>query len=175
MRRVLDASALLSGASFDGELFTTPEAVAEVRRYGSTPQLDATLAVKVRVLAPSTEAIGAVDSIARETGDIARLSPTDRGLLALARTLDATLLTDDYSIQNVASLLGIPFERVLERGIREVVHWRYRCAGCGRFFEEPVRECPVCGSEVRTTRARPREASTSRSVHGDSSRRHGPR
>jgi len=156
MRRVLDASALLSGASFDGELYTTPEAVAEVRRLGSTTQLDAVLATKVRVLTPSKESHEAVEAAARGTGDIARLSPTDQGLLALARGLDATILTDDYSIQNVASRLGIPYERVVERGIREVVVWRYRCMGCGRFFEEPTRECPVCGSKVRTTRADPR-------------------
>ena len=81
MRRVLDASALLSGASFDGELYTTPEAVAEVRRLGSTPQLDAVLATKVRVLTPAKESIDEIDAIARETGDIARLSPADRGLL----------------------------------------------------------------------------------------------
>jgi len=151
----LDASALLSGASFDGELFTTPEAVAEVRRLGSTAQLDAVLGTKVRVLSPAKESLDAVERVARETGDIARLSPTDRGLLALARGLDAVLLTDDYSIQNVASRLGVTYETILERGIREVVTWRYRCMGCGRFFEEPTRECPVCGSRVRTTRARP--------------------
>jgi len=155
MRRVLDASALLSGASFDGELYTTPEAVTEVRRLGSSPQLDAVLATKVRVLTPSKESLELVDEEARRTGDIARLSLTDRGLLALARDLGATILTDDYSIQNVAARLGIPYERVLERGIREVVQWRYRCTGCGRFFDEPMKECPVCGSRVRTTRARP--------------------
>ena len=103
MRRVLDASALLSGASFDGELYTTPEAVAEVRRLGSTPQLDAVLATKVRILTSAKESIEEVDAVARETGDIARLSPADRGLLALARQLGATILTDDYSIQNVAA------------------------------------------------------------------------
>ena len=156
MRRVLDASALLSGASFDGELYTTPEAVREVRRHGSTPQLDAVLATKVRVLTPAAESLKAVDAVARETGDVARLSPTDRGLLALAREIGGTVLTDDYSIQNVAARLGIPYERVLERGIVEVVRWRYRCTGCGRFFDEPIKECPVCGSRVKTTRARPR-------------------
>ncbi|HLE46612.1 MAG TPA: hypothetical protein VI915_06495 [Thermoplasmata archaeon] len=156
MRRVLDASALLSGASFDGELYTTPEAVGEVRRHGSTPQLDAILATKVRVLTPAADSLEAVDAGARETGDVARLSPTDRGLLALARELGGTILTDDYSIQNVAARLGLPYERVLERGISEVVRWRYRCTGCGRFFEEPLKECPVCGSRVKTTRARPR-------------------
>lgn len=156
MRRVLDASALLSGASFDGELYTTPEAVREVRRLGSTPQLDAVLATKVRALSPAKESTEAILAAANETADDTRLSPTDVGLLALARDLGATLLTDDYSIQNVATRLAIPYERVLERGIKELVHWTYRCRGCGRFFDGPMKECPVCGSKVRTTRARPR-------------------
>lgn len=155
MRRVLDATALLSGISLDGELYTTPEAIREVRRLGSTPQLDAVLATKVRLMSPSAGALAAIDAIARETGDAPRLSPTDKGLLALARDVDATILTDDYSIQNVASRLEIPYEKVVERGIREVVHWSHRCVGCGRYFEEPQKECPVCGSRVRTTRKRP--------------------
>ena len=152
MRRVLDASALLSGISLDGELFTTAEAVREVQRIGSSPQLDAVLATKVRILVPSSESLTEVEAIARETGDTARLSPTDKGLLALARDLTATILTDDYSMQNVASRLGMVYERVVERGIREVARWSYRCTGCGRFFSEPQKECPVCGSRVRTTR-----------------------
>jgi len=151
-RRVLDANALLSGISLDGELFTTAEAVREVQRIGSSPQLDAVLATKVRILVPSSESLTEVEAIARETGDTARLSPTDKGLLALARELSATILTDDYSMQNVASRLGMVYERVVERGIREVVRWSYRCTGCGRFFSEPRKECPVCGSRVRTTR-----------------------
>lgn len=155
VRRVLDATALLSGISLDGDLYTTPEATREVRRIGSTPQLDAVLSTKVRVMSPSDDSLAAIDAIARETGDASRLSPTDKGLLALARDVDATILTDDYSIQNVASRLGIPYERVVERGIREVVHWSYRCTGCGRAFEEPQKECPVCGSRVRTARKRP--------------------
>ena len=73
----------------------------------------------------------------------------------IARELGGTVLTDDYSIQNVASRLGIPYEVILERGIREVVRWRYRCTGCGKFFEKPTKECPVCGARVKTTRAHP--------------------
>src|SRR2546427_11018805 len=146
MRRVLDASALRSGASSEGDLYPPPEAVAEVHRLGSPPQLDAVLATKVRVLTPSKESLESVDEEARRTGDIARLSPTDRGLLALARDLGATILTDDYSIQNVAARLGVPYERVLERGIREAVQWRDPCAGCRAVSGERGKEAPGGGS-----------------------------
>lgn len=157
VRRVLDTSALLSGISLDGDLYTTPEAVREVRRLGSTLQLDAVLATKVQIVSPSDGSLTAIDAVALETGDVARLSPTDRGLLALARDVEGTVLTDDYSIQNVAARLGMPYARVSERGIREVVRWSYRCIGCGRYYAEPQNQCGVCGSRVRTTRNRPRE------------------
>ena len=35
------------------------------------------------------------------------ISDTDRDLLALARELGAVLYTDDFAIQNVASVLGV--------------------------------------------------------------------
>lgn len=152
MKRVLDASALLTGRQFSGELCTVPEVLRELRHHGMTPQLEAVLETQVRILSPGAEALARVRAAGEATGDAHRLSPTDTALLALALDAQAVLVTDDYSIQNVARSLGIPFETVMEKGIAEVWRWTYRCTGCGKTWPEWHEECPICGSALKTAR-----------------------
>ena len=153
VRRVLDTSALMSGRPFEGDLFTTEDVLRELRKQEAlTPQLETFLAVKVRVVSPSREAVAEVRRQSEGTGDAHRLSGTDIDLLAVASETGATIVTDDYSIQNLAVEIGLAYEPVLERGIREVVRWRYRCSGCGKSFERWMDPCPVCGAKVRTGR-----------------------
>lgn len=156
--RVLDASALLTGRQFPGELATVPAVLGEVRRHGMTPPLEAFLETRVRILSPRAETLARVRTASESTGDAPRLSPTDAELLALALDLGASLVTDDYSIQNVARSLGVTYETVQERGIQEQWRWSYRCTGCGRTWPEWHEECPTCGSALRTSRPRPTRA-----------------
>jgi UPF0271 protein len=153
MRFVLDTSALISGQDFlDGEFFTTPSALKEAGKKGMTPQLKSILDVRVQVFQPGRENVDMVIEVSKKTGDVKRLSPTDIEILALAKELGATILSDDYSIQNLAEEMGLPYHGVLIKEIKEKIYWTYRCKGCGRFFEEPHESCPVCGSEVKTKR-----------------------
>ncbi len=155
MQRVLDASALLTGRQFPGELATVPGVVRELRRHGLTPALEALLDTQVRILSPGKDARDRVAAAAEGTGDAHRLSPTDRELLALALELGAVLVTDDYSIQNLCRTLALPYEGVMEPGIKEAWSWTYRCTGCGRTWPEWHDECPTCGSALKTARPRP--------------------
>ena len=164
MQRVLDASALLTGRQFPGDLVTVPGVLRELQRHGMTPQLEAILDTQVRVLSPGADARSRVRAASEDTGDAHRLSPTDRELLALALELEATLVTDDYSIQNVARTLGVPYESVLAPGIRETWRWTYRCTGCGRTWPEWHGKCPTCGAALRT--AHPRVTRGTRSGTG---------
>lgn len=154
MKRVLDASALLTGRQFPGELVTVPGVLRELQRHGLTPQLEAVLDTQVRVLSPGDEARERVRQASESTGDSHRLSPTDRDLLALALDLGATLVTDDYSIQNLCRVLDLPFEPILTPGIKETWTWSYRCTGCGRTWPEWHEECPTCGSRLKTAKPR---------------------
>jgi len=155
MKYVLDTSALLSGKDFvDGEFFTTHSAVKEARRKDMTPHLQSILNVKIYSRKPRKEYIDEVRAQAKKTGDIERLSPTDIEILALAKELNAIILSDDYSIQNLAKEMRMRYHGVLIKEITEKIYWTYRCRGCGRFFEEPHKLCPVCGSALKTTRRR---------------------
>lgn len=156
MRTVLDASALLTGLDFEGELFTSGHILREVERHGLDPRTEALVGTKVRVVEPSSLVIARVRDKALETGDIARLSEPDIQIIALALELDAQLVTDDYSIQNMAEALGVKYRGAGLRPIQEKREWYYRCTGCGRYWEDPLKTCRVCGSPVKTTRRSPR-------------------
>jgi len=106
-------------------------------------------------VSPATSAARSkVKQAAKGTGDAARLSKTDTEVLALALELKAAVATDDYSIQNLASVLGVEYLPMNMKGISKVVCWNYLCTGCGKVFKEPQPDCPVCGSALRTTRRR---------------------
>ena len=68
------------------------------------------------------------------------------------QVLNGTVLTDDYSIQNTAKIMGIPYRAVGQTGIKKVEKWNYRCNGCGKWFKEKSEECPICGSSMRSYR-----------------------
>lgn len=66
---------------------------------------------------------------------------------------EGVLLTDDYAVQNVASMLGIKVEPVVQKKIKDVLIWQKVCIGCKRKFDSGD-ICPVCGSPMRKGRKR---------------------
>ncbi|NLI74385.1 MAG: nucleic acid-binding protein, partial [Euryarchaeota archaeon] len=91
---------------------------------------------------------------ASKTGDDARLSPVDMEILAIAIDVKGMILTDDYSIQNLAKVLGLEYKSIGTKGIKEIFTWKYRCRGCGRIFNENMDDCPICGSALRSIRSK---------------------
>ena len=153
---VLDTSAILSGKPMPPahECVLPLSVVDEIRHGRMKNALDFILEAGAKALNPSGKELARVREAARKTGDEARISGPDADSIALALEMDATLLTDDYSMQNLATVLSIDYKALSQAGIKEIWTWQHRCKGCGRYFEEAQKECPVCGSEVRTTRKR---------------------
>ncbi|MCD6462012.1 MAG: hypothetical protein J7L61_04650, partial [Thermoplasmata archaeon] len=166
---ILDSSAILSGkqlhtllrsgegeGSEGGAEALIPDSVGGEM---STPQarrlFEALVASGARVLTPSGETREEAERAARETGDIERLSPADMDVVALALETGGTVVTDDYSIQNLCAHMDIPWRPVSERGIKAEWKWTYRCTGCGRDHPPGTKVCPVCGSPVTARRAGP--------------------
>jgi UPF0271 protein len=154
VKYVLDSSALLSGKPMPPvcDCAVSPAVVAEVRNGRAGRALDFLLEAGLQVRSPIAECVGAVRAAAEKTGDSIRISPADVEALALALETGATLLTDDYSMQNLATVEGIAFQAISQRGIVQVWAWVRRCRGCRKEWPEGVAECPDCGSEVRTKR-----------------------
>ena len=156
---VLDTSAILSGKFFNGEIVTSPKVLEEIKPKGHAWRLLEYMRSKgMKIVAPSEDAIKKVEKVAEKTGDIANLSEVDIEVLALAYFLKATLLTDDYSMQNVAEEMGIHYEAVVEEGIKEKLYWKFRCKSCGRIYKNAISQCPVCGGEIKRIRRNKEEA-----------------
>jgi len=150
MKVVLDTSALLLGKPLpsDFEYYAPPMVMEEIeKKLGSCP-------MEIFVMMPEKKFMEKVVEMAKKTGDYKKLSEADIEVLALALQLNACILTEDFSIQNVASFLGIDFYG--DKEIREIRHWIFRCTGCGRYFDVFVETCPYCGHEVKRTRRRKR-------------------
>jgi len=111
---------------------------------------------KVSVKSPCDQAVEQVEAYAIEVGDSFFLSETDKQVLALALELKSMncspqVVSDDYSIQNVAKRLGIEFTTLTTYGIRRVLEWKRYCPACRREYSAdfPSKECTVCGTELK--------------------------
>jgi UPF0271 protein len=147
MKCVLDATVFFSEVPVTGSLYTTPSVIAELRDLPAKCRYEKLSADGLQVIPPSRESAERVRVAARTTRDSPVISGTDRDLLALAIDLGAVICTDDFAVQNVATELGITVHPLLQRPAKKIV-WKYRCSGCGRYFETGG-ECPVCGSKIR--------------------------
>jgi len=146
MRFVLDTTVFFTESPMEGEIFTTPSVVGELLDLRSKGRYEALLAAGLTVLEPGEEARKRVKEVARSTGDAGVASGTDTDVIALALELGASVMTDDFAVQNIAGKLGIPVRPILQRAARQI-KWKFRCTGCGRMAEGPG-ECHICGAPV---------------------------
>ena len=144
---ILDSSVFFADYPVQGECYTTPLVVDELLDLKSKCRYDLLVAAGLRVQAPEAGDLLRVRETARKTGDLPVISATDCDVLALALGLSATILTDDFAIQNVAATLKITVQPLRQRAAKKRV-WKYRCTGCGRYFKTDG-ECPVCGSNIK--------------------------
>ncbi len=158
---VLDTSAFLAGYdpfSVGDEQVTVPKVEEEILR-NSMIKLRFQTAVesgKVKVKAPTQEFIAAAKTSASNVGDSFKLSEADMQLLALSLEYKAQgytpqIVTDDYSIQNVAKQLGIEFLALATFGIKRLLEWIRYCPACHRQYPADCKskECLVCGTELK--------------------------
>jgi UPF0271 protein len=158
---VLDTSAFLAGFdpfSLSEEQVTVPKVEEEIRKNSMILVRFKTALEngKLKVKAPSEEFLNKVKASSTKVGDSFLLSETDKQLLALALELKATgyapqIVTDDYSIQNVATQLGIEFLALATFGIKRLLEWIRYCPACHREYPANCssKECLVCGTELK--------------------------
>jgi UPF0271 protein len=157
---IIDTSAILSGKPIhfpNARLVTTSGVADELTPGGRDYRTFELLQEKgLEIHLPSKESLQVVKKTAQQTGDDRRLSSADVEIIALALDInsepetEAMILTDDYSIQNVASTLQIRFEGFSQKGITKKFKWVSRCPGCGKHFNERTDSCPICGTATRS-------------------------
>jgi UPF0271 protein len=111
---------------------------------------------KVKIKTPHDKYTDKIKLSANKAGDSYLLSETDTQLLALALELKTQgeqpeIITDDYSIQNVAKQNGIEFYALATFGIQRLIEWIRYCPACYR--EYPINStfnvCQVCGTDLK--------------------------
>ena len=155
---ILDTSAILSGKPFNLEnvkMITIPDIEQEIKPGGKDYQIFQFLKEKgLRYQLPSEKSINEIIKKTEETGDFERLSNFDIQLLALSLDIKnqgdhPIIITDDYSIQNIANYIDIKFETISQKGITKRFKWINRCRGCGKKFKDDINICPICGAETK--------------------------
>ena len=142
---ILDTSAFINEYHTTEQVATVP-LVRDELEGESAYRYDALEGAGMHIHIPNEETIETIERAARESGDFSELSETDVRLIATAFELDATLVTDDYAMQNVASRLEIAIDLIDQEGIEEQRSWIFQCQGCGREFDEEHERCPICGT-----------------------------
>ena len=158
---ILDTSAFLAGFdpfSVIKDQVTVPQVEEEIRS-NSMIWVRFKTAVengKVEIKAPSKDAWNRAKASANKVGDTFFLSKTDLQVLALASDFKAKgftpqIVTDDYSIQNVASKMKIDFISLATFGIRRLLEWIRYCPACHRKYPADYNseECIVCGTLLK--------------------------
>ena len=158
---VLDTSAFLAGYDPFGastEQVTVPKVEEEILRNSMVKMRFQTAVEsgKVKVRAPSQEFSVAAKASACKVGDSHKLSEADMQLLSLALELKEQgytpqIVTDDYSIQNVAKQLGIEFLALATFGIKRLLEWIRYCPACHKQYpaNSKFKECQICGTELK--------------------------
>lgn len=151
-RFLLDTAGILEAPNLSpSDCVTCPEVTAEIRPGGaSARRLEQMLAGGMEVRIPTNESIARVQERAQKVGNLARLSAADVAVLALALDVPGTLVSDDYTVLDLASRFALPVQTIRTTGVQRSLEWAARCKGCGRQFDAAAAgaPCRVCGSPV---------------------------
>jgi UPF0271 protein len=156
---VLDSTAFYAGvpSTSISKYCTTPSVVKEVSHIKKLSMIVSALidSNKLSIIEPLDNSVEEVRRIANKSGDLQKLSDTDISIIALGIQLkkngyDVTIVSDDYSIQNLANFSGLRFSPVMTKGITRTIRWFLYCSGCGKaFYNSNMAICDVCGTKLR--------------------------
>jgi UPF0271 protein len=158
---ILDTSAFIAGfdpLTIQNEQYSVP-LVRDELASNSLPWTRLATAVgstKLKIKQPSAEFVDKVREASKKVGDVLSLSEADKQVLALALEFKSVgysplIVTDDYSIQNVANHIGVEFTPLMTFGIRFRLHWILYCPACQKKYPSDYRlkVCEVCGTVLK--------------------------
>jgi UPF0271 protein len=144
--------------SIKEDQFTTPATLNELS-YDTTTSIRFRVAVeigKIQLQQPSPVFLDQINKASSMLGDILQLSDIDKELLALAlelkeKHLSPVIISDDYSVQNVADQFSISYLSLSTFGIRYQFKWILNCPACHRRYPPypKVKICPICGTQLK--------------------------
>jgi len=163
---VLDASAIINTRSIPllerkAKWLMPNRVYDEVLDSFSRFRADALIAGnQLRLAAPAKETVIMIMREAQRIGARGRLSQADVDVIALAydersRGNQVVVVSDDYQVQNLASVLEISFQGASLETITEFIAYKYICPIC-RLRSNVPGLCENCGTPLRRAIARKR-------------------
>lgn len=159
MALILDTSSFIQGfdtSDSETKLFTTYFVMDEIRDEMAKIRLENWVRTgKIKIQNPDDVFLQRVLNASWELGEVKNLSETDHSIIALALQLstqyDITIVSDDYSVQNLSDELYIKHQGLITRGIKKRFQWIHYCPGCYKYFDGPQEDpgCPICGTELK--------------------------
>lgn len=155
---ILDTSALIHGfypQIVKGEHYITPNVISELSKSKLRDFIDLCLLLgKLILRSPKNEYIELIKQKANVSGDLWDLSETDLSIMALALELkeegkDPIIVSDDYSLQNLCSLLSLKFKPMMTKGIKKRYFWIIYCPACGATYCSSDKFCKICGHSLK--------------------------
>jgi len=158
---IVDTTVFIAG--FDvydlhDEVYSVPDVEKELTK-SSIAKLRLNTAIragKLKLREPSVQALNKARKASREVGDLLSLSEADMKILALAVQLKnegytPQIITDDYSIQNVAKKLEVNYVSVMTYGIKFHLKWLLYCPACHKEYPPDYKfeKCETCGTKLK--------------------------
>jgi UPF0271 protein len=113
---------------------------------------------------PKESYLDIVEDESLRMGESQALSATDKQVLALGlqlrdEMLEPVIVSDDYSVQNMADALGLRHRGLATPGIKRQFTWTLYCPGCRREYAKPQPDdvCPICGTELKRRPSRKKD------------------
>lgn len=156
---LLDTTAIIQGysPSNTSKLFTVKEVVEEVK--GNIIKLRIESLIKTNNLVvqePKKRYLTCIERVSKDLGEKNVLSKADKKILALGLQLknedcDPIIISDDYSVQNLSTYIGLKCKGLATLGIKKVLSWEIYCQGCKKKFDEmPLdKTCSICGTPLK--------------------------
>jgi UPF0271 protein len=150
--RVLDATSFYAGVPFSSQeqSFTTPLVFEEIKHIKKNHGAVQTLIDlgRLNIIAPEKKFTSMILEKANQTGDLPSLSKEDVSVLALCIQIDGELITDDYTVSNVAKHLDLKVIPIMTKGISKILDSAYFCPACDKISKK-MSNCPICGSKLK--------------------------
>jgi len=150
--KILDATSFYAGVPFSSQeqSFTTPLVFEEIMHIKKSHDAVQTLVDlgRLQIVEPEEKFLKFILDESENIGDSAELSKEDMSVLALCVQLKGELVTDDFTVSNVARHLNLKVIPIMTKGISKVLDSVYLCPACNKSFKK-MSDCPICGSKLR--------------------------
>jgi UPF0271 protein len=140
-----------------GDEYYTVSAVEEELARGTMQQLRFQMSKdkgELHILEPTSEAKKQVAEAITQLGEMGYLSEADREVIALGLDLKSDskqpiIVSDDYSVQNLAEHLQLKYRGLANYGIVYKYEWLMYCPACYRKYRPPMKNCTFCGTGLK--------------------------